>query len=111
MSSVSTPSAPEVKHGDEHGHDHPSEKTYIKIALILVVLTATEVATYPAEDVLGSLVTPLLLVLMVIKFWYVAAFFMHLKFDTKLFSSVFVAGVVTGLAVYIATLSTFEFFA
>ena len=110
MSTTATPDAPEVHTGDEHGHDHPGEKTYIKIALILAVLTAAEVATYPAEDALGSLVTPLLLVLMTVKFWYVAAFFMHLKFDTKMFSWVFVAGIITGLGVYIATLATFEFF-
>ncbi|MFA5566101.1 MAG: cytochrome C oxidase subunit IV family protein [Acidimicrobiia bacterium] len=88
---------------------HPSEKTYVKIALILAVLTAAEVATYPSEDALGSAVIPILLVLMVIKFWYVAAFFMHLKFDTKLFSSVFVAGLVASCAVYIGALASFEF--
>lgn len=88
---------------------HPSDKTYVKIAIILAVLTAAEVATYPSEDVLGSAVIPILLVLMVIKFWYVAAFFMHLKFDTKLFSSVFVGGLVASCAVYIGTLASFEF--
>ena len=87
---------------------HPSEKTYVKIAVILAVLTAAEVATYPAEDTLGSAIVPILLVLMVIKFWYVAAFFMHLKFDTKMFSSVFVAGLVASSAVYIGTLTSME---
>jgi cytochrome c oxidase subunit IV len=47
---------------------------------------------------------------MVIKFWYVAAFFMHLKFDTRMFSWVFVAGIAFALGVYVATLLTFQFF-
>ncbi|QGG96724.1 cytochrome C oxidase subunit IV family protein [Actinomarinicola tropica] len=111
MSSVATPdSSAELPVADEHAHEHPGEKTYLKIAVILAVLTALEVATYPAEDALGSAVIPILLVLMVIKFWYVAAFFMHLKFDSRMFSWVFIAGIVTGAACYLAVLATFEFF-
>lgn len=111
MSSVATHDAPaDLPMDDEHAHDHPSEKTYVKIALILAVLTAAEVATYPLEDTLGSAVIPLLLVMMVVKFWYVAAFFMHLKFDSRMFSWVFVAGIVTAVLCYIAALATFEFF-
>ena len=111
MSSVATHgAATEVPAVDEHAHDHPGEKTYVKIAVILAVLTALEVATYPAEDTLGSWVIPILLVLMVVKFWYVAAFFMHLKFDSRLFSWVFIAGIITAAACYIAVLATFEFF-
>jgi cytochrome c oxidase subunit IV len=101
----------EVIH-DYGGHaGHPDEKTYVKIALILAALTAAEVATYPAEDALGSLVIPILLVLMTIKFWYVASYFMHLKFDGRLFSTVFVAGIVTAMFCYSIMLSTFEFWA
>ena len=81
-----------------------------RVKLILAVLTALEVATYPAEDALGSLVIPILGVLMVVKFWYVAAFFMHLKFDTRMFSWVFISGIVLAAAVYLVVLATFEFF-
>jgi len=101
----------EVIHDYGAHHGHPDEKTYVKIALILAALTAAEVATYPAEDALGSLVIPILLVLMTIKFYYVAAFFMHLKFDGKLFSTVFIAGIVTAVACYCVALATFEFWA
>lgn len=106
MSAVAT----EEAHEDTHeAHEHPSDRKYIQIALILAALTAAEISTYPAEDVLGSLLIPLLMVLMVIKFWYVAAFFMHLKFDTRLFSWVFVAGIVLACAVYVAALTSFQF--
>jgi len=101
----------EVIHDFGAHEGHPDEKTYVKIAIILAALTAAEVATYPAEDALGSFVIPILLVLMTIKFWYVASFFMHLKFDGKLFTRVFVAGIATAMFCYSVLLSTFEFWA
>lgn len=110
MTVASTDVPTDEAHAHEAGHDHPSEKTYVKIAVILAVLTAAEVATYPAEDALGSFVIPILLVLMTVKFYYVAAFFMHLKFDGRLFSGMFLAGLVTAVICYIAVLCTFEFF-
>jgi cytochrome c oxidase subunit IV len=110
MSTVEAPETDEVHHAEHGEHEHPKDKTYVKVAIILAVLTAAEVATYPAEDVLGSAIIPILLVLMTIKFWYVAAFFMHLKFDTRMFSWVFVAGIAFALGVYVATLLTFQFF-
>ncbi len=107
MSAVAT--EPDEVHED--AHDHPSDKSYIKIAVLLAVLTALEVATYPAEEALGSLVIPILMVLMVVKFWYVAAFFMHLKFDTKAFSWMFIFGLTLASACYIGALSTFQYWA
>ena len=112
MSTLEAPERPHDdvgEHDDEH-HDHPTDKKYVKIAVILAVLTAAEIATYPGEDLLGSFLIPILLVLMVIKFWYVAAFFMHLKFDARMFSWVFIAGLATAAIVYIIVLATFEFF-
>ena len=53
---------------------------------------------------------PVLLILMAIKFVSVVSVFMHLKFDNKIFSWCFYAGLILALAVYIATLATFQFF-
>ena len=91
-------------------HDHPSDGKYIQIALILGVLTAAEVATFYVEDRLGSALVPLLLVMMVVKFFIVAAWFMHLRFDSNLFTRVFVSGIFLATAVYLGFLTTFEFF-
>ena len=90
-------------------HDHPSDRTYMGIALILGLITAAEVATYYIN--IGSLLAPVLLVLMAVKFSIVAGWFMHLKFDSNLFTRVFVAGIVLAVAVYIVALSTFHYFA
>src|SRR5690606_36354615 len=64
MSAVATEEAHEVTHDD---HGHPSDRKYVTIAIILGVLTAMEVATFPAADILGSALIPILMVLMVIK--------------------------------------------
>jgi len=91
-------------------HDHPSDGKYIQIALLLALLTAAEVVTFYVEDQLGPALVPLLLTMMVVKFFIVAAWFMHLRFDSNLFTRVFVAGIVLAVGVYIAFLATFGFF-
>lgn len=103
--------AEEYQAQTEHeGHDHPSERSYVAIAVILAVLTALEVATYYVEEQLGGLLVPALMVMMVIKFVLVVAWFMHLRFDSNLFTRVFVSGLVLAVGVYAATLLTFRFF-
>lgn len=85
----------------DHGHDHGlSDFGYIKIAIILAVLTAIEVATYFVD--FGVLEVPSLLILMVVKFQIVVSYFMHLKFDNKVFTWLFVGGLVLALAVFAA---------
>jgi cytochrome c oxidase subunit 4 len=88
--------------------EHPSDMLYVQIAAILAFLTALEVLTYFVD--FGAFQTPALLIMMTIKFAMVLMFFMHLRFDNKLFSAVFIAGLVLAGAVYVATLLTFEFF-
>ncbi|HJL89806.1 MAG TPA: cytochrome C oxidase subunit IV family protein [Acidimicrobiales bacterium] len=95
----------DVVHDDDH--DHPSDSKYFQIALILGVLTALEVATYYVD--IGPALIPVLMVMMVVKFFIVAAWFMHLRFDNSLFTKFFVGGLVLAVAVYVIALSTFEF--
>jgi cytochrome c oxidase subunit 4 len=87
---------------------HPSDGDYVKIALILAVITAVEVATYFTE--LTTFITLSLLGMMVAKFVIVAGYFMHLKYDSPLFKRVFVFGLILALVVFLITLFTFEFF-
>jgi cytochrome c oxidase subunit 4 len=92
-------------HAAEHG---VKDREYVVIALILAALTAIEVSTYYVD--FGPLFLPVLLVLMVAKFLIVVSYFMHLKFDDKIFSYMFYSGLVLALAVYIGALATFKFF-
>ncbi len=71
-------------------------------------MTALEV-TLSYVDV-GPIFLPALLILMVAKFLTVVSYFMHLKFDNKIFSFMFYLGLILAVCVYAAALSTFHFF-
>ncbi len=58
----------------------------------------------------GPLFLPALLIMMAAKFLIVVSFFMHLKFDNKLFSVLFYMGLGLAVFVYAVALATFHFF-
>ena len=90
-------------------HEHGmSDAGYIKIALILAAITALEVSTYYVD--FGPLFMPSLMIMMVVKFVMVVSYFMHLKFDSKIFSVLFYTGLGLALFVYFVALATFKFF-
>jgi cytochrome c oxidase subunit 4 len=89
-------------------HDHPSDLKYIKIALILAALTLIEVLTY-TFDMKGAALMAVIFPLMIIKFAIVAGYFMHLKFDSKIFTVMFVSGLAFALAMYLLLLTISEF--
>lgn len=97
-------------HSDHaEGAHETSDKQYVMIALFLAFLTGAEVMLTEI-DMNSSLFMGLLLGLMAIKFWVVVSFFMHLRFDNKLFSWLFYSGLFLACGVYIAALATFHFF-
>ncbi|MGI9031496.1 MAG: cytochrome C oxidase subunit IV family protein [Ilumatobacteraceae bacterium] len=104
------PTSGEDLTADEYGEDHhgATDKQYIMIALILAAITAAEV-TLTYIDV-GALFLPALLIMMAAKFLIVVSYFMHLKFDNKIFSFMFYLGLVLAVGVYSAALATFQFF-
>ncbi|HEX2192990.1 MAG TPA: cytochrome C oxidase subunit IV family protein [Acidimicrobiales bacterium] len=88
-------------------HAHPTELAYIKVALILAVVTLIEVAVYYVPSIEGALV-PILLTLSLIKFVLVVLWFMHLRFDSRIFRRLFVTGVILAIFVYLIVLTTFH---
>ena len=90
------------------GHHGATDKQYIVIAAALALITALEVSISYLD--IGPLFLPLLLILMAIKFVVVVSYFMHLKFDNRIFTMAFYLGVGLAVFVYIAALSTFHFF-
>jgi cytochrome c oxidase subunit 4 len=89
-------------------HEHHSDMFYVRIAVVLAILTALETSTYWVD--FGPLFLPALLIMMSIKFVMVVLFFMHLRFDSKWFNMVFWIGVGLALMVYLVALATFHFF-
>lgn len=78
----------EHAHDADAGHGHASVKTYVVIGAILTVITAIEVAIFYIPALAGILI-PALLALSVAKFMMVVLFYMHLKFDSRIFWRVF----------------------
>ncbi len=88
-------------------HDHPSWKFYVMIGTILTIITAAEVAVFyiPA---LRPVLVPILLILSTTKFALVVMFYMHLKFDSPIFSGVFVFPLILATLVVIALIVLFQ---
>ena len=61
---------------------HASVGTYVRVALILVAVTALEVGVIYIRR-LTPIIVPLLLVMSIAKFTLVVMFFMHLKYDNR----------------------------
>jgi cytochrome c oxidase subunit 4 len=112
---MSTPLVEEAKEhgrphaeGGEHGA-HPTEAQYIKIALILALVTAVEVGLYYTSfDQTAT--NAALLVLAGTKFVMVAAYFMHLKFDNHILRRLFITGFILAAFCYVAYLTTLGVF-
>lgn len=96
-----------------HEH-HPSDSLYWKVGGALGLITALEVGTYFITDdpyshdlkwaLIGSLIF-----MMIIKFVVIVSYFMHVKFDNRLFRNVFVSGLVLAVGVYLVMLTVFQF--
>jgi cytochrome c oxidase subunit 4 len=99
------PAAADVTAAAEHGPKHPSAWEYIRIGAVLAVITLGEVAIYYTGIAHNLLVTAII-VLGVLKFSLVVLWFMHLKFDNRLFSTLFLMGLVAALALFAVVVST-----
>jgi len=99
-------SAHSPAHTSEHAH--PGAKKYIQIALVLTLITAVEVAVYYIHP-LRPVLPPILLALSAVKFSLVVMFYMHLKFDDRLFTAMFLFGLVTAGFTAIAFLALFGY--
>jgi cytochrome c oxidase subunit IV len=87
-------------HEQQHAHvdhasmgiekEHPTWSTYWKVAVILTLITALEVWIYYIPAFVASrFFVPVLLVLSAIKFVTVVLFYMHLRYDHRLFKVLF----------------------
>lgn len=104
MSATQTP--PEADADAAHDH-HPTPRDYVRVAAVLFALTAMEVSTYFFE--FGGLAVPMLVVLMAIKFALVAGWFMHLRFDTKVYTRFLYGGLTLAIVLYVVVHLLFAF--
>ena len=103
MTQPAVEQAPREEHELEH---HPEPRQYVVVGVWLAIVTALEVGIYYIDS-LRDLIVPFLLVFAFIKFFLVATWFMHLKFDSHLFRRLFVSGLVLALIVFAIVLVVF----
>lgn len=84
---------------------HPGQREYITVGSALAVVTAIEVGLYYVDLAQGALVF-LLLALSAMKFVVVALWFMHLKFDNRLFSTLFAGGLLLAASIFAVAMGT-----
>jgi len=88
-----------------HAEKHPGALEYVQIGSILAIVTAIEVAIYYVGLSHTALVLALI-VLSAFKFSLVVLWFMHLKFDDRLFSTMFLIGFLLALVIFTVATST-----
>jgi len=89
-------------------HEHPTWKQYKWVALILTVITVIEVWVYYIPSFVESrLFVPALLSMSAVKFAIVVAYYMHLKYDHKLFRALFTGPLIIAILTLIVLLFLF----
>ena len=77
------------------------------VAVVLAVITAVEIAvSYIEGDIPDGLIVVLLLAMMVVKFFLVASWFMHLRTDQPVFRRLFIVGAIAAPLLYLVVLAT-----
>jgi cytochrome c oxidase subunit 4 len=85
-------------------HEHASVRTYVYVALVLTAITALEVGVIYIRF-LTPIIVPLLLAMSLAKFVLVVMFFMHLRYDARPLTVVFVGPLVIALALTVALMT------
>ncbi len=113
--------APRGGHGtpDSHGaagaahaaahdaHAHPTWKQYKWVALILTLITVVEVWIYYTPFTQSKLFVPTLLIMSAVKFAIVVLFYMHLKYDARVFRALFTGPLIIAVVTLISLMFLF----
>ena len=114
--------APRGGHGtsDSHGaaggahaaahdaHAHPTWKQYKWVALILTLITVVEVWVYYIPSFTRTkLFVPSLLIMSAVKFAIVVLFYMHLRYDARLFRALFTGPLIIAIVTLISLMFLF----
>ena len=98
-----------ASHSKHDAHEHPDWKQYKWVALVLFAITIVEVwAYYVPAFVASSAFVPALLVMSAVKFAIVVAYYMHLKYDNRLFVALFVGPLLIAMFTITALLLLFH---
>ena len=89
-------------------HAHPTWKQYKWVALILTVITIVEVWVYYIPSFVATkLFVPSLLIMSGVKFAIVVMYYMHLKYDARLFRALFTGPLIIAAVTIISLMFLF----
>jgi cytochrome c oxidase subunit IV len=91
----------------DQGRGHATVQTYIRVAVVLGLLTAIEIGALYVPGLPSHVLVALLLVFSVLKFGLVVAFFMHLRYDNKILTLLFVGPLVIAMIIILAIMALF----
>jgi cytochrome c oxidase subunit 4 len=102
----------QVDHGHDvphvHHEEHPTWTIYWKVALVLTIITVAEVSAYYIPTWEESWIyVPSMLTMSAAKFAIVVMYYMHLKYDHRLFRSLFTGPLIVAGLTLIALLFLF----
>ena len=95
---------------EHHDSDHPSPAKYIQIAVILTLITAFEVAIYYVDAISNEAFIAIFIGMSVVKFIIVAMYYMHLKFDHRIFTWLLLVGLILAMFAVITLGTLFRIF-
>ena len=85
---------------EDEGQEHLTQSAYVKIAIILAIITTIEVAIYYVDWFHRTkTLVPLLIIFSLIKFVTVISYFMHLKVDDRRYRYIFICGLLVAFAI------------
>jgi cytochrome c oxidase subunit IV len=99
-----------MAHDPKHAeHAHPDGATYLKVAAILTIITVIEVWAYYVPALVASpFFNPSLIIMSAAKFAIVVLFYMHLKYDHRLFRALFTGPLIIAMGTIVALLFLFH---
>jgi cytochrome c oxidase subunit IV len=101
-------------HEAEEQHAHPGPRVYVTIAVVLGLITLVEVFIWYLPDMgfegLRPWLPPAFIALSAVKFSFVVLYFMHLKFDPKVFAGIFVFYLLIAASIAVAFIALFHGF-
>ena len=98
--------SPSAAHAPSEGH--ATVQTYIRVAVVLGILTAIEIGALYVPGLPSHVLVTLLLFFSVLKFALVVAFFMHLRYDSKLLTVLFVGPLFIAMFIILALMALFS---
>lgn len=100
--------SPAVATAEGVEHAHPTWTIYWKVALVLTLITAVEVWVYYIPSFVASRAfVPTLLVMSAVKFAIVVLFYMHLRYDNRLFKVLFTGPLLLAVTILLSLMFLF----